>query len=260
MQIGKFHSHGHITFPASAETLRWVDAVRPQALAAMDDPALQHWWRCGHTWFVGVDALANDAQGRVEGGPALAGAAVDFTGAQFNHAHPASHRGQISVCLPGYPQRGPEESEAAHAFRARRDAAHVDGLHGEGEPKRRFMRERHDFILGLALEDGDAGASPLSVWEGSHAIMQAALREAYRGLPPQAWPDRDVTEIYTAARAQVFESCRRVELPLRKGEAVLVHRFTLHGVAAWRASPLPRRAIIYFRPCIWDAERWLAEE
>ena len=52
----------------------WAAAVAPVARAAVLTGAGP--WRCGGTWFVGVDALPNDAQGAVAGGPGLPWAAL----------------------------------------------------------------------------------------------------------------------------------------------------------------------------------------
>ena len=89
-------------------------------------------------------------QGRVAGGPPLAGAAMAFIRDGTGLALPL-HRAQVSVCYPGYPQPSAEESEAAYDFRRNRDAAHVDGLHGEGPEKRRYLKEPHAYILGITL-------------------------------------------------------------------------------------------------------------
>ncbi len=50
----------------------------------------------------------------------------------------------------------------------------------------------------------------------------------------QIGADVDITDAYTAARKRVFETCPRVALPGRPGQAVLLHRLSLHGVAPWR--------------------------
>jgi hypothetical protein len=59
-------------------------------------------------------------------------------------------RAQVSVCYPGYPKPMDGETDGQHRFRRDRDAAHVDGLLGLGQPKRRFLKEPHQFILGSA--------------------------------------------------------------------------------------------------------------
>ena len=49
----------------------------------------------------------------------------------------------------------------------------------------------------------------------------------------------------------MFETCRRVTVPAQPGEAYLVHRLALHGVAPWEdgaEAPEEGRMIVYFRP------------
>src|SRR6476659_3926675 len=114
--LDTFLRQGFLHFPADAASLAWARHARPFAAAAARDTAHAHWLRCGGTWFVGVDALDNDARGAVGGGPPLAGAAADFIHDELQIGLPL-HRAQVSVCYPGYPQPSPEESEAALAFR-----------------------------------------------------------------------------------------------------------------------------------------------
>ena len=132
-------------------------AAALEALATSPDP-----WRCGGTWFVGVDALPNAPDG------SLNGTAFPW------HAVPLPpqplHQAQLSVIRPGYPQPSPEETPAAFAFRRDHDAAHLDGLLPIGPDKVRMVKEPHAWILGLPLNDTEA--SPLTVWEGSHTILR----------------------------------------------------------------------------------------
>lgn len=236
--------------------MAWVASVRSPALAAARDPANAGWLRHQRTWFVGVDALANDARGRVAGGTALDGAAIDAA----QTVYPCDlHRAQVSVTYPGYPLQDADESAAAHRFRRDRDAAHLDGLLPLGPEKRRHLVEPHAWILGVALTEADA--APLVVWEGSQDVIRRAFTQAFTGVAPADWAQVDVTNIYKAARAEVFAKCPRVEVPLAVGEAVLVHRMAIHGVAPWAegASADPAgRAIAYFRPCVQDPAEWLA--
>ena len=98
------------------------------------------------------------------------------------------------------------------------------------------------------------------VWQGSHLILQEALREAFAPYPPATWGDVDVTQAYTAARRRIFETCPRIALPVRPGEATLLHRLTLHGVAPWAAgatAPPEGRIIAYFRPLMGSVQDWL---
>jgi hypothetical protein len=226
----------------------WADAachVAKEVLATSPEP-----WRCGGTWFVGVDALPNGPDGTLQNTP--------FPWSALPLQPGPLHPGQLSVIRPGYPQPSADETPAAFAFRRDRDAAHLDGLLPIGPRKARMVKEPHAWILGLPLNDTDA--APLVVWEGSHRILRAALTSALVQHPPERWGEIDVTAPYQAARRQIFETCRRVALPTAKGSATLLHRLTLHGVAAWRpmdVAPPEGRMIAYFRPLLPDVETWL---
>ena len=196
-------------------------------------------WRHGGTWAVGLDALANAPDGSIDGVPLSGPWAPLIT-------PPATwHRAQLSTTRPGYPGRDPDESEAAHRFRRDRDAAHVDGLLPVGPDRRRYLRDPHDFILGIPLTP--ARVSPLVVWPGSHRIIGAALSQALQGA---AAPDRvDLTEAYQAARRHCLATCPRQTVLLDPGQSVLLHRHLLHGVAPWEdAAGQDRRIVAYFRP------------
>ncbi len=125
-------------------------------------------------------------------------------------------------------------------------------------PKARMVKEPHAWILGLPLND--TTASPLTVWEGSHTILRAALMLALAPHPPEIWGDIDLTPVYQSARRDIFATCRRVELVARPGEATLLHRLTLHGVAPWRpgdTAPPEGRMIAYLRPQLPSVHEWL---
>lgn len=65
----------------------------------------------------------------------------------------------------------------------------------------------------------------------------------------------------SAARHEVFATCRRVALPGRPGEAVLLHRLLVHGVAPWEEgarAPSGARVVACFRPLLADPALWLA--
>jgi hypothetical protein len=231
----------------------WAEAALPLAEAALAaDPTPR---RHGGTWAVGLDLLPNAASGRIGG--------VDLPWEALGLAPEPLHKAQLSTVFPGYPGRDPEESAAAHGFRLRRDAAHVDGLLALGPQKRRFLKEPHGWVLGLALNAADPGAAPLVVWEGSAEVIGAAFVEALAPHPPETWGDVDLTEAYQAARARCFATCTRVELPQTPGEAVLLDRRTLHGVAPWAAgakAPPAGRIVAYFRPVLGSVAAWLGRE
>ncbi|MFP5507603.1 MAG: hypothetical protein ACLGIP_00405 [Alphaproteobacteria bacterium] len=242
---------GWAVFPSDTAVLDWVAAALPLARAAVADPVQRaKGLVCEGTWFVGVDALDNDASGAVRGTP-LRGAVRDAAEQLFGPLplHPA----QVSVVWPGYPRPRDGESDAAFRYRQRRDGAHLDGLLPEGPDRRRFFREPHAWIMGLPLTDSPIEASPLVVWRGSHHILRRALRRACQGHPPERWSDLDLTDAYSSARSEVFESCERVEVHATPGQGYLLHRLALHGVAPWAGSENATsdgRMIAYFRPIL----------
>ncbi len=249
-ELETFLARGWLSFPAEPAVAAWAEAadVEARRLMRAEDAA----YRCDGTWFPGVNSLGNGPDGGADALslPPLSGAAVAFARGALGLGAFAWDRAQISACLPGYPRQGAEETDAAFRYRARRDAAHVDGLERTMPGRRRRLSETHGFILGLPLAGAGPGRSPLTVWEGSHETMRAAFRRAFDGLAPADWRSADVTEIYQAARAQVFETCRRVEIHAAPGEAYLVHRLALHGVAPWTAEEPDEtpRIIAYLRP------------
>jgi hypothetical protein len=201
---------------------------------------------------VGLDLLPNALDGSVAG--------VAFPWAAVGLAPEPLHRGQLSAVYPDYPRPSPDETEAAFRFRRNRDAAHLDGLLAIGAGKRRMIKEPHGWILGLPLTGCSPDAAPLVVWEGSHKIIRHALRAALADHPPESWGNIDITAAYQAARAQVFETCRRVEVPSRPGQATLLHRLLVHGVAPWAkgaSAPPEGRIIAYFRPVLASVFEWV---
>ncbi len=225
----------------------WAAAAWPLAQAALA-PAPR---RAGGTWAVGLDLLPNDAAGAVGG--------VALPWGDLGLSPVALHRAQLSAVYPGYPRADPGEAAQVNRYRLMRDAAHLDGVIAAGPDNRRRVQEPHAWILGVALTD--SAASPLVVWQGSAAVMQAALRTALAGHPATRWGEVDVTEAYVAARRRVFDTCARIDLPVRRGEATLLHRLCLHGVAPWgvaQDATGPGRVIAYFRPQLASVEDWLA--
>lgn len=258
-----YANRGWCRFDADPCLHAWIQASLPAIRAAIAAPENAHDLRYGGTWFAGVHALPNDETGAVPGGPPLAGMAVDFALDTLGWRGIPWDRAQLSVCYPGYPRPSPEESEALFRFRRDRDAAHIDGLLREGPKRRRFLKEYHAFVLAIPVSDHDPTAAPFTIWEGSHRHVGAWLRDTFASRPVETWERIELTEAYQALRRDLFDRCRRVEIHARPGEAYLVHRHALHGVAPWapgaQAGP-DGRAIVYFRPPTPDMRRWLAED
>lgn len=251
---------GYVVLPPDARTARWAAAACAAARPLIEDPEPRgEALRCGGTWLAGVDLLPNAGDGAVAGVP-LAGPGPDLVAALG--LWPARwHRAQVSVTYPGYPRPMEGESAGAARYRLRRDAAHVDGLLPEGPGRRRHLREPHAFILGLPLTPAHPDAAPLVVWPGSHRRLGAAFAAARAAAPDRPSGEIDLTDIYTATRREVFETCPRVPVPAAPGTAILLHRHMLHGIAPWTAPPDPAgRAVAYFRPQLDDAEAWAAPD
>lgn len=245
----QFAQRGWLRFPYDPQLADWATAARRAGQAAAQDPKHAHWWQCGDTWFVGVDVLENYTSGAVDG--------VELSQTLLQHLStlfgdlPDFHPAQVSIIKPGYPKPRDGETEAAFGYRLKRDAAHVDGLRLNRGTGARTCDEYHQFILGLPLNEASATASPMVLWDGSHHIMQRALAAALAEHPRADWPKVDISEPYKAARRDVFETCARIELAARPGEAYVIHRHLLHGVAPWGpgATADPEgRMIAYFRP------------
>lgn len=234
--------------PALAQWARGA-AVAARAVVALACPGE---WRHGGTWFAGVDALPSDVQGAVPGGQPLPWGDLPVAPLPL---HPA----QLSVVRPGYPKPDPADTESAFGYRMRRDAAHLDGILPVGPDRRRMIREPHAWVLGIGLWGGAPGAASTVVWSGSQRVMHDALAGVLAAVPPQDRACADVTEAYTRARRTVFDTCPRVELPLAPGQAVVLHRHLLHGIAPWPdgGGAMHGRALAWFRPLLPDVTAWL---
>jgi hypothetical protein len=205
--------------------------------------------------------LPNDSQGAVaeHGIPPLSGAAVDFVrGLSESITFDAA---QISVVTHGYPAQGIEETEAAWRYRVKRCAAHVDGLERIMPERRRKLSETHGFLLGIPLSNATAEQGAFVVWDRSHTIMRDAFRARFKGIDQADWRSLDITDAYTDARKQVFETCTPIELAPGLGAAYVMHPLALHGVAPWRDSEASPRAVAYFRPDTLggDPVKWLEQ-
>ncbi|MDF1747998.1 MAG: hypothetical protein P1V34_03895 [Alphaproteobacteria bacterium] len=258
--LNTYYSQGWCQFPADPMLQGWIDASLPAIRASITAPENAHWLRYQGTWFAGVNALPNDERGAIPGGPTLSGLAVDFIHNRLNYKDLPWDRAQVSACYPGYPQPMSGETEAMHAFRRDRDAAHLDGLLKEGPERRRYLREYHGFLLGIPVTTFSAGASPFVIWEGSHKIVQAWLHKTLTGVDPTKWRDIDLTDSYQGLRREIFRSCRRVTIAPQPGEAFVMHRHCLHGMAQWESDATAGpdgRVILYFRPPVVDLKGWL---
>lgn len=256
----QFFRRGWCRFAHDPGIESWVRQALPDARASLTSPEQRQWHRCGGTWFAGVNALANRADGGVNGSGPLSGSVVDFINQKLALPDFGWDQAQVSVCYPGYPKPMEGESGGAFRYRRERDAAHVDGLLPEGSARRRYLREHHGFILGLPMVSFGEQAAPFVVFEGSHEQVRSALSSRFDGLAPECWGEQDITEVYHRVRRDIFESCARTEIFARPGEAYLVHRLTLHGIAPWGQSATAGddgRMICYFRPDIGDPEAWL---
>jgi hypothetical protein len=258
-QAGLFDK-GWRLFGFDPQIAEWVARALPQARRAVSAPENAQWLRSGGTWFAGVNVLPNDTRGMVPGGVPLGGDVLRFIEKDLGFARADFEQGQVSVCYPGYPKPMAGETDSAFAYRRDRAAAHLDGLVPEGPARRRHLRETHSFLLGIPTVEASAAASPFVIWEGSHQILRDALRAAFGDLPPETWGDVDVTEAYHAARRRIFAECPMVEIAAKPGEAYLVHRLALHGMARWgegaTAGP-DGRMIVYFRPILSGPQEWL---
>ncbi len=257
----KFYENGWCKFPYDQAIAEWVANALPLARRAVDSKDHSDWLRCGKTWFVGVNALPNNMNGVIGESLPLSGEAVEFIRNMPELGNFFWDRAQISVCYPGYPAPSDLETEKAYKFRKNRASAHIDGLLPEGPERRRYLREIHAFILGIPMVEYSQEASPPVVWEGSHEIIRTAFNKIFSGVAPDKWGSKDVTELYQQARKQVFDQCQKVEIHASPGEAILVHRLTVHGIAPWKKTATAGpdgRMICYFRPILDEPQKWLS--
>ena len=139
-----------------------------------------------------------------------------------------------------------------------RDGAHLDGLLPVGPMRRRKFMEPHGVIVGIALDDSRGGRSPLVVWEGSHLRLLDMMRTALRDVPEPQMSDIDLTDIYATTRKACFAECPRVELGVKPGQMIVLHRALLHGIAPWGSPTAQPRRAVYFRPELPTITDWLA--
>ena len=255
-----FFERGWCQFDFDPLLSAWVNGALTAARASRLEAAQAKWLRYQGTWFAGVNALPNDADGGIDDSGPLQGKAIDFIADVLGLRDFAWDAAQVSICYPGYPKPMQGDSPGRTLFRHERDAAHVDGLLPEGPRHDRHLREFHGFILGIPMVEFDAGAAPFVVWEGSHEVMRDAFASCFEGIAPALWGEQDITPAYHAAREQVFANCARVEIHARPGQAFIAHRLALHGMAPWRDSARAGpdgRMICYFRPDPIGPYEWL---
>jgi hypothetical protein len=148
--MSSFSKDGFAIFDAEPQIADWAKQAAPVAVAASQDPDLQpEWSRCDGTWFVGVDTLPVDEQGRLGQGPALTGAGPTFCRDLMGKNWNGWGLGQGSICYPNYPQPCTRESMGAHRYRVKRASAHLDGLKPSGPERRRHFVEFHGVIFGV---------------------------------------------------------------------------------------------------------------
>ncbi len=256
----QFQDFGWLHFKFDPALLKWVDCVMPYAKAAVTAPENSEWLRCDGTWFVGVNLLPNDSHGRVGNSDAIGGQAISFLKQNSSVAGLHLDKAQISVCYPGYPKPSITESDSLHRYRLNRDGAHLDGLLAIGKNRRRYLKEPHAYILGIPMTDFNVDAAPPIIWQSSHKLVRTAFSEAFSDIPQEHWADIDITDIYHNLRKEIFEKCPRIQLELKRGECVLVHRLALHGIAPWGETATASqdgRMICYFRPTFTNPKDWL---
>ena len=255
-----FDKLGYAKIPFDPALETWAANALPHAISAVNNPQNHPLWlRAQGTWFVGVDALQNAPNGSLKGSSPLTGEVL--AAAQNAMGQDIFDWGlaQASVCYKGYPKQSADESDAGYRYRLKRDSAHLDGLKPVGETRKRKLQEFHGFILGIPLNEYPDQAAPFVIWEGSHIILRDMLINTFENIAPENWDELDITDIYQETRARIFDTCRRVELHAKPGEAYIAHRFALHGMAQWPNKldgPKEGRVIAYFRP-FWQMDRTL---
>lgn len=256
-----FFQDGWTFFDHDPRLMAWVRSALPVCREMVASEQHAKWLRHNDTWFVGVNALNNDGNGRLVGGPALDGTFTTFLDQQLGLRKLEWDRAQISVLYPGYPGFSGDESEAAHHYRLNRDAAHIDGLLRVGKQRRRFLLEHHAFILGIPVVPFPENAAPFVVWRGSHNEARKVFEKELGHHPAALWHEIDLTDIYHALRRRIFERCERVELHVEPGQCFLAHRLSLHGMAPWSdaaAATEDGRMMCYFRPALHNVQDWLS--
>jgi len=89
---------------------QWAKRARQISIGVAQDPQMRaNWLVCESTWFVGVDALPNAANGNLPG--------AEFPARLRSLCPGPYHKAQVSITYPGYPKPREGESDAAFQFR-----------------------------------------------------------------------------------------------------------------------------------------------
>ena len=263
-RLQQFVQQGWTQLPVSAELTAWQEQTLPTAIACMQAPEFQQWWRYQDTWFVGVNALPNDASGALANGPTLPAKLLHLLANYVGCASLELDQAQISACMPGYPKTSTDESIASFAFRTQHYAAHLDGLRPLGPQRQRHLTEQHSFILGIPLSSHLPEAGPVMVWPGSHKLVQSWLQSELSHLPAEQWQEQDLTKSYQSVRKHILETIEPVPIHVPQGGAYLIHRHTIHGQGLWPENVdnvgKQGRIIAYFRPCLHESSNWLGDD
>ena len=241
---------------------KWIVTAKKSVLKRLNSNQLDtKQFKCGGKWFVGVNFLDNDKNGRLDNFE-FDGIAVRAIKDHFGELFKFWDKAQVSICYEGYPKPSDDETSAAFAFRKNKFGAHVDGILPIGKSKRRYAREFHTFILGIPLESYDIFAAPLVVWEGSHQIVRGYLSKKLLNTSVKSWKNIDITQTYHEARKEIFLKCRKKIIMVPAGGSYILHRLALHGVMPWKKTgdlEANSRKIVYFRPVLKAPQLWLDE-
>ena len=269
-----FLANGWLKFDYDHKIYHWVNVAKKKVFNRYNSGDFG-WnnFRCGNTWFVGVNFLGNDKTASLNGA-CFEGIPVTEIKSYFGHNIKYWDEAQVSICWPNYPLQSDNETHNAFNFRVNRYAAHVDGILPFGREKRRFLKDPHAFIFGIPITYCDYKTAPVVVWEGSHLIMREAFKRTYNASDSKNWDKIDVTNVYQKARSRVFETCQMKRLYVNLGESYLIDRLAVHGIAPWEPREPKKngvstkdiknqpeikngRAVIYFRPSFDITSDWI---
>ena len=257
MDTRSFFERGWVRFPFDPEIATWVGAARAPAVQTLDDPELRRLWlRCGGTWFAGVNALPNTADGALpeHAVPPLGGRAIEFIARHLGLVRIRMGQGaglDLFSRLSATLRRG-KRGRIWFSIAPRRCACRRVAPVRSGPPKN---TQRNPWVHPWPSADrctrqrcADGGLRRLAT-KSCAGRFQNAWRVSRRGTGRRKmW-----TEAYVSARRQCFERCPRVTIPARLGEVYLVHRLCLHGVAPWPVGAADGSSRGHARDCLFQA-------